>query len=59
MKPWVRWCVEHNLQIVVYIALVLTLPVYLALSVKEGVIEWVGEFEHLKRLFKIYSDEKQ
>ncbi len=52
MRNWVKWCIVHNLSLVLYVTLALLLPAYLFTGMRVGVKEWVDEFQYLSRSIK-------
>ena len=52
MRNWVKWCIVHNLSLVLYVVLVLLLPAYIFIGMRVGVKEWVDEFQYLNGRIK-------
>ncbi len=52
MRNWVKWCIVHNLSLVLYVTLALLLPAYLFVGMRGGVKEWIDEFQCLSRRIK-------
>lgn len=52
MRNWVKWCIVHNLSLVLYVVLALLLPAYLFIGMRGGVKEWIDEFQYLSSSIK-------
>lgn len=52
MSPWVKWCIKHRLEFVVYIVVVLCAPAYIAVYIPEGFRDWLRDFNNVKRSVK-------
>lgn len=52
MRPWVKWCIKHRLEFVVYIVVVLCAPAYVAVYIPEGFRDWLRDFNDVKRSVK-------
>ena len=52
MTAWARWCINHNLRALVYLACFLCLPLYLIYYIPEALGDWVRELKAIKRVPK-------
>jgi hypothetical protein len=50
MRNWVRWCLDHRMKFVLYMAVVLVLPVYFLRYVSDGWDDFKHELKQLKGL---------
>lgn len=44
MRKWVKWCINHRLKWIVYLVLLLSLPLVIAVGIWYGCKELLGEF---------------
>jgi hypothetical protein len=51
-KPWVKWCVNHNLKILVYLVWLLILPLFLLAYMENARDDALHEFNSIKNLKK-------
>lgn len=52
MSPWVKWCVHNHLTFLVYIAFVLTIPIFLFAALLDGIEDWYKEAKNFGRKLK-------
>lgn len=53
MRPWAKWCIEHRMSWAVSFAMLLCIPVYLAVGCYMGcseiLKEWSGDWKRVRR----------
>lgn len=51
-KPWVKWCINHNMKFLVYIVWLLVLPLFLFVYIKDAADDAIRELEYIKNAKK-------
>jgi hypothetical protein len=52
MRPWVKWCVNHKMKFVVYLAWLLVLPLFLLAYAENAAADAMHEFKDIYNLKK-------
>lgn len=50
--PWVKWCINHDLKFIVYIAWLLILPLFLLVYLKDATDDALHELNYIKNAKK-------
>lgn len=51
-KPWVKWCIDHDMKFLVYVVWLLILPLYLFGYFKDAADDAIYELEYIKNAKK-------
>lgn len=51
-KPWVKWCINHNMKFLVYLVWLLVLPLFLLAYIENAVEDAMHEFSSIKNAKK-------
>jgi hypothetical protein len=52
MRPWVKWCVNHNMKFVVYLVWLILLPLFLLAYAENAAGDAMYEFKDIRNLKK-------
>ena len=52
MQPWAKWCIDHNLKILIYLVWLIILPVFWFVYLKQSMEDALYELELIKNTKK-------
>lgn len=52
LQPWVKWCINHNLKILVYFIWFIILPVFIFAYFQQAAEDALYEFNYIKNTKK-------
>ena len=51
-KPWVKWCIDHNMKFLVYLVWLVILPLFLLVYLKDAAHDALYELNYIKNAKK-------
>ncbi len=50
MRPWVKWCINHRVKFIVYLAWLIILPLYWIVYLPEAAKEAIRDLQDINKM---------